>query len=580
MLTIKPLPQNMSKLPVDFRHPNRALIQGCFREEVEVAGQTRNFISYLPENIEYCQRCIVVCPPSDENPLEFLEISGLKELADRQKLYIFLMEKEGSAWKTDGTDADFMNAVYVKIQARDYYVTMQDNIYALGIGDGAGIAQTAASRMSGDWSGLMSIGDLDAGFVQEGLPGMKEREQGNLELQVSAQKSQLPVWMVFSSMEGAQNKAVTEYWKEQNQVLDSVFSGEGADYIWMPTPVRMTDETNDEKVAQVRVTTGRSDAVPEMIETMWNYIGSLRRHRGQGSKNLRYFKDPAAYGAALHTIEVDGMSRIWYEYVPDSCTPDKTWPVVVTMHGRGGTAETFFDITGLANVAQQRRFIAVFPQAGIHQQKKDGLKNILLWNGFYDDKHVDDVKFIRVMIDDIKKRLPVDTERIYACGQSSGGMMTDMLCNHAGDIFAACASWSATENAVSQKTVMEESKDLVPYMLMYGDRDFLCASKEEVPGFPYRPLDGIRKDLEHKMEKYGCSRENVESWETYPIRWWCYKNAEQVPMLTVGVVNNMVHANFPEQSRISYDQFFAHFRKASDGTLYYRNKPVFESKGE
>jgi len=580
MLTLKELPKNMSELPVDLAHPNRALISGCFREEVQVNGRSRSFISYLPEELEYCQRCIVVCPPAASDALEFLEASGLKEMADRQKLFVFVMEAGQPAWDLENGDADFMNAVYVKIQARDYYVTMQDNIYALGVGDGAAVAHLAASRMSRDWSGLMTVGDLDKDFVQNQLPAMEEKDQAGLELQVSAGQGQLPVWMAVSSLEQKQNASAVDYWKKQNQVKVGPFSGEGADFIWMPTPVRTTDEVNEEQVAQIRVTEGETVLDGTLLETMWSYIGTLRRHRGQGHKNLRYFKDPAAYGATLHTVEVDGISRIWYEYVPECCTPDQKWPLVVTMHGRGGTAETFFDLSSMANVARDRRFIAVFPQAGLHQQKPNGLKNVLVWEGNYEGQHVDDVKFIRTLVADVEKRLPVDTERIYACGQSSGGMMTDTLCNHASDIFAACASWSGTEHAASGADPVGDSPFLTPTMLMYGDKDFLCVTKEEDPDFPYHPGVGIRKDLLYKLKKFRCNIQDAETWETYPIKWWCYKNPEGVPMLTVGCVHDMVHANYPEQSRISFDQFFSQFKKAADGTLYYRGKPVNDGKKE
>lgn len=44
------------------------------------------------------------------------------------------------------------------------------------------------------------------------------------------------------------------------------------------------------------------------------------------------------------------------------------------MHGRGGSAETFFDMSGMSLVAEARHFIAVFPESGIHQQKRMGLK--------------------------------------------------------------------------------------------------------------------------------------------------------------------------------------------------------------
>lgn len=179
------------------------------------------------------------------------------------------------------------------------------------------------------------------------------------------------------------------------------------------------------------------------MEAAWSYIGLARRHRGPGKKQLRYFKEPIACGAEKKTMEVDGMTRTWYEYVPKSCTPDQKWPLVVVFHGRGGTAETFFDLSCVSTVAEERHFIAVVPEAGVYQQKPNGLRNVLLWCGIYQDTPVDDVKFIRELVADVESRHSVDKSRVYAMGQSSGGMMSDLLAYTAGDIFAAVAPWSA-----------------------------------------------------------------------------------------------------------------------------------------
>ena len=92
-------------------------------------------------------------------------------------------------------------------------------------------------------------------------------------------------------------------------------------------------------------------------------------------------------------------------------------------HGRGGTAETFFDLSCVSTVAEERHFIAVVPEAGVYQQKPNGLRNVLLWCGIYQDTPVDDVKFIRELVADVESRHSVDKSRVYAMGQSSGGMM-------------------------------------------------------------------------------------------------------------------------------------------------------------
>ena len=577
MLTLNQFPKQMADLELDFDHLNRALINGCFEERVQIGKQERSFLIYIPKQIEYARPCIIAAPPSGADPLAFLEHSGLARLADENMLYTAVLTPPKEGWKLTPDDPAFMNAVYEAVQRRDYYVTIQDNIYACGAGEGAAVAQLAAAAMSSDWSGLMTFGDLGSTFPGFSSVSKKEHDQGELELMIDGQKAQLPVWMMISHLEGI-NSAAVQYWSQQNHVLPDPLSGQGADDIWMPSPVRYLSEINEESIAQVRVTEQVTEISYSALSTAWRYIGMARRHRSFRIKNLRYTKDPLQAGASLHTLKVDGMTRRWYEYVPEGCTPDRKWPLVVVMHGRGGSAETFFDITCMSSVAHDRKFIAVFPEAGIHQQKKDGLRNVLLWNGIYRNQPIDDVAFIRQMVENISGRLPIDRGRIYACGQSSGGMMTDVLCTCASDIFAACASWSALMSKSRSYRDFEPTAPLSPTLFLYGDRDNICISKEPNPDFPFYVHEEVHQVLLQKLERYHLKKERFHTWKTYPITWYSYPNDQGVPMLTIGIVENMVHGNYPEESRISYDQFFSQFCKNEEGELCYRGIPVTSAK--
>ena len=571
-MNLKCFPEDMSALPVDPTDLGRTLVDGCFKQSVEVQGQKREFITYIPEKTASCSPCLVVAPPSGEDGLEYIERSGLKEFADEKKLFLFVMIPENAAWNLSGADADFMNAVYVEAQARDYYVTMQDNFYACGIGDGADVAQQAACRMSSEWSGLMTMGDLQTSLEEITL-NKEAAGMGDGELQIAAERTQLPVWMVVSRWEGASVSAAS-WWRANNRSGEEVFSTKDADYIWMPAPIRQTLEMDEEMIAQVRVTVGDAACSLERLETLWGYIGLARRHRGQGRKNLRYFKDPLLCGAVRKTMEVDGLTREWYEYVPECCTSDKKWPLVVVMHGRGGTAETFFDISNMYQVANRRKFIVACPQASVYQQKQGGLRNVALWEGFLDGEAIDDVKFIRSMIADMEARLSVDHGRIYACGQSSGGMMADTLCEFAGDLFAATASWSALYTPEKAYMTRERAENVPPTMFIFGDRDNLVSGQEKMPGVPFTISAEFKKAVEDKFLRYGLDKSKVQIWEDYPITWYSYPNADGVPMFTVGIVDHMVHANYPEESWISYDQFFSQFSRDEDGGLYYRGTAV------
>ena len=574
-MDLKCFPEDMSALPVDPTDLGRTLVDGCFKQSVEVQGQKREFITYIPEKTASCSPCLVVAPPSGEDGLEYIERSGLKEFADEKKLFLFVMIPENAAWNLSGADADFMNAVYVEAQARDYYVTMQDNFYACGIGDGADVAQQAACRMSSEWSRLMTMGDLQTSLEEITL-NKEAAGMGDGELQIAAERTQLPVWMVVSRWEGASVSAAS-WWRANNRSGEEVFSTKDADYIWMPAPIRQTLEMDEEMIAQVRVTVGDTACSLARLEQMWSYIGLARRHRGQERKNLRYFKDPLLCGAVRKTMEVDGLTREWYEYVPKCCTPDQKWPVVVVMHGRGGTAETFFDISNMYQVANRRKFIVACPQAGVYQQKKGGLRNVASWSGSLDGKSIDDIRFIRTMLEDMEKRLPVDKGRIYACGQSSGGMMADTLCEFAGELFAATVSWSGLYTPARSTVRGERSLDAPPSAMIFGEKDRLTAGTAQIPDVPFTISETFKDMIEEKFRRYQLDKSRVQIWRDDPITWYCYPDSQGVPMFTVGIVDHMVHANYPEESWISYDQFFCNFCRDEDGKVCYRGRRIGEN---
>ncbi|WP_302227489.1 PHB depolymerase family esterase [Marvinbryantia sp.] len=571
---MRKFPQKMADIPIDFAHPNQTLMQGCFEETAAVNGESRSFLTYIPEKLEYCQPCLIVAPPAGVDPAEYMEESGLKKLADDKRLFLFLLKADPFGWKYDGSDADYMNAVYTEVQSRNYYVTMQDNIYACGIGDGAAIAHQAVQKMASEWSGLFSFGTIGVNLRESSECTAENAEQNGTELRIEAAKCQVPVWMTFADLEDGFNLQAVDYWKEQNHVTDDPLKGQGADLIWMPSPVKRFSEVNEEQIAQVRVTLDAGEVTLGRLEKVWNYIGMARRHRSFTRKNLRYYREPLACGAVLQERVFEGMNRLWYEYVPESCTADQKWPLVVVMHGRGGTAESFFDISAMSVVAEARRFLVVFPQAGIHQQKPDGLKNVLYWNGSYEGRPVNDVAFIRSLVEDVAKRLPVDRKRIYACGQSSGGIMTDVLCGSAGDLFAACGSWSGMYHPRKVHGTYEKTEDVVPTLFICGNKDRFCTAETEDEEFPFSLIPELRKDIVEKIERYHLDKNHVQTWTTWPITWYSYPNSQGIPLLTVGIVSDMAHANYPEESWITYDQFFSQFAKDEDGNLCYRGEKV------
>lgn len=571
MLNIKEFPQDMSSFSIDSSNMKKCLVSGLFRETVKVHDKERVFYTYITPGLTYNQPCLIIAPSDNVQIQEFIENGFWEKFAEKEKVFLHILEPDG-LWNLDGTDADYMNQVYVKVQSRSYYVTIQDNIYAFGMGKGATIAQQAAMKMTSEWSGLATFGDLEKeALLNTAITQKASGNMGKVELSISAEKAQLPVWMAWSSNTGV-NAEVCGYWKKQNDAANEVFSNADADEIYFPTTICKKSTINEEKISQVRITNQYSGILTEaFFETVWAYSKKARRHRCFGSKALRNFKKPEDYGATLHTMEIGGFTRLWYEYVPDHVKmAGKPVPLIVNMHGRGGNAESFMDMSQMNCVAEERDFIVLFPEASVHQQRPDGIRNVLLWNGSYMDERIDDVEFILAMIRDVKKRYPVDEERIYACGQSSGGMMTSELALRAPDVFAAVSPWSAIKDPDHDVPLPENINPQVPYLFLFGENDWLCVDKENGK-LEYHVTKDIAAFLENLMAIYGLDH-HPRCYQCGEIHYYVYLNKKGTPMLTVGTVKNMSHANYPKESWIAYDEFFAKFSKKADGTLLYMGK--------
>lgn len=573
MLQVEKFPSDMSALTVDAKEPRRCLVSGLFEETVEVNGITRSFYTYLEPALVYNRPCLVIAPPDDVPVSDYLKQSPWLAMAQEHHLFLHMLIPDSAGWDLSGADADYMNRVFIQINARRSYVVMQDNIYAVGVGRGANIAQQAVMKKSSDWAGLATFGDLTDEALCNVNQTAQPEETGRTELVSSGAKAQVPVWMAWQKHTGA-NARVCAYWKTMNDSEANPYRDRWADEIYFPSGVCKKSQINEEKISAVRVTNGFDGTLSrDLAEAVWAFLGKACRHRNFGVKALRRRIDPKEYGFTRRTMELDGFTRLWYEYVPQSVKDRGTpVPVVVCMHGRGGTAESFISLSGLSRVAEERDFIAVFPEAGVSQQRPGGIRNVLLWNGSYDGKLIDDVKFVLSVLDDVKARYPVDASRIYACGQSSGGMMTTLLAQKAPGVFAAVAPWSALVEPDVPLQLPRTMEPAVPFFFLFGERDWLCSERENGE-LECRTNKDIAAFLRNLMHLYGL-RTVPQQYACGEVQYYVYRNAKEVPMLVVGKVRNLPHANYPGESWYSYDQFLCKFSKSEDGRLLYMGEPA------
>lgn len=160
---------------------------------------------------------------------------------------------------------------------------------------------------------------------------------------------------------------------------------------------------------------------------------------------------------ATRTLVVDGRDRTYEFYVPSAAERGNVLPLVVVLHGAGGTGNQIARATDFHELAETENFIVAYP---------DGLRRV--WN--YDAVETpNDVAFIEAVMDDLIANFAVDETRIYVVGVSNGGFLTHLLaCESADRIAAAATVISALPLVVAESC---EPASPVPLLLMNGTAD-------------------------------------------------------------------------------------------------------------
>lgn len=135
------------------------------------------------------------------------------------------------------------------------------------------------------------------------------------------------------------------------------------------------------------------------------------------------------------SLLVDGLDRTYLLHVPPSYDGAVPVPLVIALHGGGGSGQKMASLTDFNTLSDTEGFIVVYPD-GIENHWNDGRK---VEKYRAQKENIDDVKFISVLIDHLEKELNIDETRIYATGISNGAMMSCRLACELSEKIAAIA---------------------------------------------------------------------------------------------------------------------------------------------
>ncbi|AQQ09100.1 esterase, PHB depolymerase family [Sedimentisphaera cyanobacteriorum] len=139
------------------------------------------------------------------------------------------------------------------------------------------------------------------------------------------------------------------------------------------------------------------------------------------------------------TLTVNGRERRYRVYVPASARTTEAIPVVIAFHGGGGNPDSMIRLSGVNAKSDEAGFIVVYPYGSGRNPKRGLTFNGGGCCGYAKRKNVDDITFVRAILDDLNGVASVDSERIYATGISNGAIMAYYVASELSDRIAAIA---------------------------------------------------------------------------------------------------------------------------------------------
>ena len=146
-----------------------------------------------------------------------------------------------------------------------------------------------------------------------------------------------------------------------------------------------------------------------------------------------------------------GLRREYLVHVPAAAI-GKPAPVLLALHGGGGDMDFQAQNYGLVEKSEAAGFIAVFPNGS--SRFASGI--LATWNagtccGRAVEQKIDDVGFLKAVIDRVATQASIDKSRVYATGMSNGGLMSYRLACDLPGMIRAIAPVAGTDNTIACK---------------------------------------------------------------------------------------------------------------------------------
>ena len=270
----------------------------------------------------------------------------------------------------------------------------------------------------------------------------------------------------------------------------------------------------------------------------------------------------------------DGLSDVWYEYIPESYDPSKKTPLVFSMHGGLMTGWGQCIYTSWTYVAEREGFICVFPSA--HARRfwqimcEDSLKETLSADNpagiFLNDFPTDirenhDANLVLALLERMKARYNIDESRVYMQGMSLGNAMTHMMSKFYAHKFAAMAGSAGP----ARKTLLFKEDGTPDHRSLPVDA---WQTRMELDGVPPAcqddPEDCVAYNRQYWMRINQCNPiPKIRLYGENNFAFYTGKHANYV----FRDVKNRDHGQTFDDAELVWDYLFSGASRAADGTI-------------
>jgi len=192
-----------------------------------------------------------------------------------------------------------------------------------------------------------------------------------------------------------------------------------------------------------------------------------------------------------NSIDVDGTERFYHIHVPSSYDEDQPMPLLLMFHMRMGNAWLMQEITQFNQLADEERFIVVYPD-GYQRSWADGSQR------YESDKAgIDDVAFTQALLAELSAQYAIDEKQLFVTGFSNGGFLTHRLGCELSEQIAGIA----TVSGVMAENVLQtcEATQPLPVMMIHGSGDKDIAWEGKPP-----ELASVPATIEKWVALNGC----------------------------------------------------------------------------